>query len=256
MKTEHHPLLPVSITFDAEAHSYIDDSGQVYKSVTTLVKDSFQPFDATAQAAEMARRTGKLEMEILMDWDRKRDAAAKHGTAVHYYAECLLNGTTSPTPQNAEQGRAFRIVDKALVALAETHDLLPPEQIVFDPLYQVAGTIDLPAINKRTGALAIFDWKNCDGITADAYRKVGLVPISDVPDSRLHRYSLQLSIYAWILTDPEMSAYPSKGQPAEMLLIHIPPVGEEPVLRPCVDLRRQVGRLMKHRYDSMLPRGG
>ena len=191
-----------------------------------------------------------------MEWDRKRDAAAKHGTAVHYYAECVLNGAPTPTPQTAEQGRAFRIVDKAMVALAETHDLLPPEQIVFDPLYQVAGTIDLPAINKRSGALAVIDWKNCDGITADSYRKVGLVPISDVPDSKLHRYSLQLSIYAWMLTDPEMSSYPSKGQPAEMLLIHIPPVGEEPVLRPCVDLRRQAGRLMQHRYESLTPRGG
>ncbi len=246
MKICNHPVLPISITFDAGPHTYTDDRGIIYKSITTLVNDHFPPFDADAKAREIAKRTGRLEMEILAEWKAKGVAASDYGTQEHLYAECVLNGTDTPQARNANEARAFRIIDKALVALAESYDLLPPEQIIFDPLYEVAGTIDLPAINKRTGALAIIDWKTNEGITKDSYRKYGLKPIPEVPDSKFHRYSLQLSLYAEILTG-EMSAYESKGQPTELLVVHIPPVGLEPVLRPMDDLKTQAFRVLESR---------
>lgn len=244
-KVVEHPQLPVRLTFRDADHSYTDDAGAVYESVTTVVKKAFPPFDEEAAAARVAEREKRLEIEILADWRVKRTMAATYGTKVHAYAEACINGVATPAAGNPQETRAFRLVDKALVMLAKVYEFLPPEQIVFDPLFKVAGTVDLPAVNRETGALAVLDWKTSEDITSDAWGRVALDPIRHVPDSKVHHYSLQLSIYAWILTDPEFSAYPSKGQPVEMALIHLPPVGSEPVWRPCVDLRKEAGMLMQ-----------
>ena len=44
-----------------------------------------------------------------------------------------------------------------------------------------------------------------------------------MPDSKLAHYTMQLSTYGWMLTDPKFSAYAMfQGQPLELALIHIP----------------------------------
>jgi hypothetical protein len=237
-KTERHPTLEHIISFDPVPHTYTDNFGTRYESVTSLVKRFFPPFDEQAAAARIAAKTNRLEMDILREWHTKRDDASGYGTRVHEYAEAQIlarsqssDVVSPPVPENERERRAFGIVDKAIDGLAKKYEFYVPEQIVFDPLYQLAGMIDLPARNLKTGALAILDWKTCESITSDSYGKTALPPIEHVPDSKLAKYQMQLSVYAWLLTSP-YSAYSSRGYGVELALIHIPQIGFDPVWRP------------------------
>ncbi len=238
-KTVKHPSLPVTLTYDPEPHTYTDDVGAAYESVTTRVKRAFPQFDAQATAERIAVRENRLALDVLAEWRAKADSAAARGTLIHAYAESLVLGTPAPDipstmPEKTRQDarHAFKIVDTALCALQDAYELLGAEQMIFDPLFRLAGTIDLPARNRTTGALAILDWKTCESITDDAYGQRALPPLSHIPASKLAHYTLQLSLYAWMLTDPEYSAYPSAGEPVELALIHIPHIGDAPIWRP------------------------
>jgi ATP-dependent exoDNAse (exonuclease V) beta subunit len=234
-----HPTLDFTLTFDPAAHSYTDNHNTPYVSVTTLVKAFFPPFDANAAAGRVAAREGRLEMEILTEWNRKRDASATYGTNVHAYAEALVQDWTRPAPATEREQRAFGIVDRALDMLSEVYDFLAAEQIIFDPLFSVAGTVDLLARNRTTGALAILDWKTCEAITNEAYNRA-LTPIAYCADSKIEHYTLQLSTYALMLADAEYSAYPYRGEPIEMALIHISPTDDDPVWIPLPYKRAEV----------------
>ena len=158
--------------------------------------------------------------------------------------------TTPPAPTDEADARAFRIVDRALTALRHQYEFLGAEAMVFDPLYMLAGTIDLAARNRLTGALAILDWKTCESITADSYGKRALPPIDAVPDSKINHYALQLSTYAWLLTAPGWTAYPSEGMAVELAVIHVPHVGDDPVWRPVPYLADEVTRMVQAAADA------
>jgi hypothetical protein len=234
MKTAKHPTLPVTLTFDQARHTYTDDAGDRYRSVTAVVKSLFPPFDAQAAAARIAARENRPAADIIAEWKAKADASVRDGNAAHAYAEALILGTTPPTPANPRQRQAFGMVDKALTMLRQHYDIYSAEAMVFDPMFHVAGTIDLVARNRSTGALAILDWKTCEDITADAWGRTALEPIPHVPDSNADHYAMQLSLYAFLMASPQWSAYPSAGQPVELALIHLPHVGSDPVWRPMV----------------------
>jgi hypothetical protein len=251
MKTARHPALPHTITFDPARHTYTDDSRRRYLSVTSWVRSLFPEFDAPSAAERVAARTGRLALDVLREWGAKRDASAAYGTAVHAYAEAAILGrmeTVSP-PATDNEARARLAVDAALLALADTHDILGAEMIVFDPLYRLAGTLDLPAVNRATGALAILDWKTCEEITDDAWGRTGLPPLVDVPDSKAAHYAIQLSTYATIMRD---TGYVEPDRPVELAVIHVAPGSSVPAWMPLGYYREQVERAVTHRWGARI----
>jgi hypothetical protein len=249
MKTAKHPNRNRTISFDESAHRYTDDAGQEYVSGTSLAKRYFPPFDKATALKSSAAKTGRTEAELEAEWDAKGKAASEYGTRVHAYAEALILGTPKPTAETDQERRAFAVVDKALTALAKSYEILGAEMIVFDPLYAVAGTIDLPARNRKTKNLAILDWKTCESITDDNYGKFALTPIQRVRDSKLAHYMMQLSLYAWMLTDESRGLYSTAGQPAELALIHIPHFGNDPVWRPVQYDGAAAWAIIQHNYE-------
>lgn len=267
MKTVRHPTCEISITFDPITHTYRDDlplwgRETVYESVTALVARHFPAFDEATNAAAVAARTGRLGMDIIAEWHRKRNEAAAYGTRVHAYAEARVNATMAaqgtqgtPEPTMASPSvpdsdrRAFGVIDRAVSMLATAYEFIASEQIVFDPIAGVAGTIDLIARNRTTGNLALLDWKTNEDITDDSFSRVGLPPITHVRDSKVNRYALQLSVYAWIIADP-LSYYPTAGEPVELAVIHIPHVGDDPVWRPMPYMPREAEALVGASIES------
>jgi hypothetical protein len=222
MKTATHPALPWTLTFDPATHRYLDQESREYVSATRFVHRFFEPFDAPASAVRVAARTPGADPQMLLtEWAAKRDASADFGHHVHAYAEALINGTPQPVPTTEQEAAAFAVVASAVAALRDAYDLYAAEQIVFCPLYRIAGTMDLVGRNKATGALAVLDWKTFGKpITDDAYGRTALPPIAHVKDSKHARCSLQLSLYAWLLTD---SGYFPKDTAVELALIHVAP---------------------------------
>jgi len=258
--TVQHPILPVSITFDPGPHTYTDSTGLRYTSATAFVSRFLPPFDAPAAAARIAARENRLEMEVLSEWEAKRDSSAAFGTLVHAYAEALIKGTTPPQPDTEAARRAFGLVDRALVGLGQHYDIMGAEQIIFDPAWEIAGTIDLPARNRSTGALAILDWKTCEEITEGAFGSFCLPPIANTPASKVTKYALQLSLYAALLTEPGYTSYPSEGEKVELAMIHVPHVGPDPIWRPvpydAAAIRDLLGTLAQAPFRKQLqPKG-
>lgn len=251
MKTATHPTSGHTLTFDPARHTYTDNERRRYLSVTSWVRSLFPAFDASSAAERVAARTGRLALDVLREWNAKRDASAAYGTAVHAYAEAAILGTVAAMapPATDNEARARLAVDAALLALADTHDILGAEMIVFDPLYRLAGTLDLPAINRATGALAILDWKTCEEITDDAWGRTGLPPLVDVPDSKAAHYAIQLSGYASIMLE---TGYVEQDRPVELAVIHVAPGSSVPAWMPLGYYRDQVERAVTHRWGSRI----
>jgi hypothetical protein len=218
MKTADHPTLPFTITLN-DRHVYADNEGSVYLSGTAFVKRFFKPFDSEHHASRIAARTGEDPARIAAAWAAKGKAAAEWGTLVHAHAEEVINGLEIADARNERERQAFSVVDKTIAALCETYDFIGAELIVFDPLYLLAGTIDLLAVNRETGELAIFDWKTCGKIEDVDYGKRGLPPIEHVNDSKIQHYRLQLALYDAI---HDCLGAPSRPS-ATLALLHIPP---------------------------------
>lgn len=218
MKTADHPTLPYTITLD-DRHVYRDSEVSVYCSGTSFVKRFFTPFDAAHHASRIASRSGSDPRDVSAAWAAKGKATADWGTLVHAHAEQVVNGLPVAPARNDRERAAFAAVDNAIAALSATYDFIGAELIVFDPLYLLAGTIDLLARNRDTGGLAIFDWKTYEKLSDDAYGKTGLPPIAHVKDSKIQHVRLQLALYDVLLRCASAPPAPA----TELALLHIPP---------------------------------
>ena len=189
--------------FEEEGHKYNDTTGNEYLSVTTLIHDYYNNFDAAYWAHKKAREQGKSEKAILAEWDRIRDEACSRGTKTHNGLEDAIKEVSKF--KNAIQyltdttsGRVITIADiPALIPqpldvdkFIEATDNKYPEiyrvfkfytdkgYIIYSEIgaylidYLVSGTIDIFCY--RPTDFVILDWKtNRDGLKFEAgyYKK-------------------------------------------------------------------------------------
>jgi len=201
-----------ALDFDEENHVYTRNYEE-YTSVTTFIDEFFPGFDAEAIAEEKAYSYGKYsdksKEEILDMWQQKAD----DGTDVHEEIEMYLN--------DVKAGRSTvyeNLQDKTSQALnfwetIEARDYwitdFWPELQVYHDEYKLAGTIDVAFKHNSKGGTAkrqvsLIDWKTNKGIYKTPYNDgdTGTHAITQsIPDSNWHHYSLQLSLYAYILED-------------------------------------------------------
>lgn len=189
--------------FDEGPHKYTDTLGNEYRSVTTLIGDYYNHFDADYWAHKKAREQGKSEKQIRAEWDRIKDEACERGTKTHNgiedaikevskFKNCIryLNDTCSgrvitiadvpaliPTPLNIEEFKdatqnkypeIYRVFD----FYTERGYIIYSEIGAFLIDYLISGTIDIFCY--RPTDFVILDWKtNRDGLKFEAgyYKK-------------------------------------------------------------------------------------
>lgn len=189
--------------FDEGPHKYTDTLGNEYRSVTTLIGDYYNHFDADYWAHKKAREQGKSEKQIRAEWDRIKDEACERGTKTHNgiedaikevskFKNCIryLNDTGSgrvitiadvpaliPTPLNIEEFKdatqnkypeIYRVFD----FYTERGYTIYSEIGAFLIDYLISGTIDIFCY--RPTDFVILDWKtNRDGLKFEAgyYKK-------------------------------------------------------------------------------------
>ena len=81
-------------------------------------------------------------------------------------------------------------------------NILIPELIIYSEKLKLAGTIDLVIYNKLTNQISLIDWKTNKKINQTSFRKseTGLKwPTQKLPDCNFTHYTLQLSMYQYIL---------------------------------------------------------
>ena len=102
--------------FDEGPHKYNDTLGNEYRSVTTLIGDYYNHFDADYWAHKKAREQGKSEKQIRAEWDRIKDEACERGTATHNGIEDAIKSVSKFKEaikylEEAKSGRCITIAD-------------------------------------------------------------------------------------------------------------------------------------------------
>ncbi|MDO9513880.1 MAG: PD-(D/E)XK nuclease family protein [Elusimicrobiota bacterium] len=167
------------ITFTEEDHSYRDENGNDYISVTQLISRNFEPFDAETIADRVrryrnSRYYGWTKDEVLTFWDKITQA----GCEVHSSIEKYIKHRKKP------EDESMLAAVNQFSALNFKGELLS-ETIVHDEELLVAGTIDI--IEKQSDRYVIWDIKT--GRTMNS--------------SKLEKYSIQLEFYRHMLSKME-----------------------------------------------------
>ena len=189
--------------FDEGPHKYTDTLGNEYRSVTTLIGDYYNHFDADYWAHKKAREQGKSEKQIRAEWDRIKDEACERGTATHNGIEDAIKSVSKFKEaikylEEVKSGRCITIADiPDLIPRpldveefkVATNNKYPEIYRVFDFYtergytiyseigaflidYLISGTIDIFCY--RPTDFVILDWKtNRDGLKFEAgyYKK-------------------------------------------------------------------------------------
>ena len=189
--------------FDEGPHKYTDTLGNEYRSVTTLIGDYYNHFDADYWVHKKAREQGKSEKQIRAEWDRIKDEACERGTATH-------NGIEDAIKSVSKFKEAIKYLEEVksgrCITIADIPDLIPrpldveefkvatnnkyPEiyrvfdfytergYVIYSEIgaflidYLISGTIDIFCY--RPTDFVILDWKtNRDGLKFEAgyYKK-------------------------------------------------------------------------------------
>ena len=196
------------ITFQEEGHIYtIHGISGNYTSVTTLVHQNFEHFDANGIADNLLKNTkkmndpnykyfGKTKEEMIEEWNENGRIASSAGTALHADIENYYNEVS--IENNSIEFQYFRNF------VLDFPELVPyrTEWMVFYEEFLLCGSIDMVYQNPN-GTIQIFDWKRSKGIEYESFgNKCSITPcLSHLPDTNFNHYSLQLNIYRKILQD-------------------------------------------------------
>lgn len=237
----------IIIEFFENTHKYksiIDGKEINYVSGTTFLGKYFKPFDPTGViTARCAKKEGITVEELKARWAEKGRLSCYYGTRLHETCEDVLHRRDFRNkPESAEEEQRFKRGIVIAQNILKKYDVVGIEQIVFShklPI-PIAGTIDLLCKSKSDGTYCIFDWKtNADIPKDNKYNSFCLDPISHVPDTALGHYSLQLSLYQYIMCYAKYVPYGTKFKRA---LLHVTEKDAEVI--PVPDLTSEIKDLI------------
>lgn len=209
MKEQYEKELKVfdNFKFFSEDHHYEYKGEKIGISVTSLISQYENEFDAEIMADRVATRDGKTIQEVLDEWKYKNDFSKAKGSVCHEFAQSLWKNNKFVSIGGNFNEQEFEIVSKVgRQAVNFRNDYkdklehLADEFIIGSEEYDIASAIDHLFINKLTGELVLVDYKtNSNLYKGDKYAKSMKIPLSHLKDTTLNHYNLQLSIYKYLL---------------------------------------------------------
>jgi hypothetical protein len=203
----------MAIIFKEEGHTYesVDNDNIEWLSVTSFI-GMFKPkFDAKGQAKKSAKNKrskwyGMSVEQILQAWDNETERAINLGNFYHNQRESDMldfktierNGTEVPIIKPLINDEGIKLAPEQKLS-----DGVYPEHLVYLKSVGLCGQADVVEI--VDGYININDYKtnkeikekgytNWEGITSKMFK-----PVNHLDDCNLNHYSLQLSIYAYII---------------------------------------------------------
>lgn len=264
----------MAVVFHPHDHTYWNEQGIQYLSVTTLIKKYTPPFDEDYWSSYKAlkdvlsragvwsvykERAGGWEFVLdycrkipnfpyrdaiiqrkkyyVADWRQNGEDARERGTSYHNKAE----QTTKLTGLVLDDKREVEVISgKDILSAPDMKALsLHPELLLYNDKYRIAGTADW--VLRDGGRIKIKDYKTSREISKEAFREETLyAPLTDLPNANYYTYSLQLSIYAFMC---ECKGYKIDGLSIEHVVNEY-----ETIIHPITYLRKEVHALLKD-YD-------
>lgn len=213
----------MSIVFNAADHSYksIDAEDINWISVTSLVSNFKLPFDGKAVANRVTKSKkskwyGIPPEKILQLWQAEADRAVTLGTYYHNQREadlCSLSsiereGIPIPVYSPIEEGTLKKAPEQKLT------DGIYPEHMVYLKSAGICGQSDL--VEVVNGKVNIIDYKTNKEIKTESFKNWEgiseklLAPLNHLDDCNYNHYSLQLSIYMYIILKHNPKLKPGK----------------------------------------------
>ena len=199
------------VTFHEKDHNYFIGE-QALISVTRVIAAFKEPFDRDGNALRVADKRGVPVVDVLAEWDLKKDISCEKGTLFHEYIECCLANKTYYYPE--ERIRKLFGEDplhdawNILVPMFQTFqrdsskNLIPvkSEFVIGDSDLGIGGMIDQIFFNRKSGQLEIWDWKTNRAIQKNSsFGKKFLYPLENLDECEWNSYSLQLALYKLII---------------------------------------------------------
>jgi len=224
------------IKFIEKDHIYWIKDKQLV-SVTQYIQKFQKPFEKDYWSKKKADERGISQKEILEEWAEKGKIAMDKGTMVHSYIEKILKGEGRFPPKTAID--ETDIFDLFWYQKKKYLKNIVIEQRIGDEELGIGGTIDSIFFDMRTEKFHIYDWKTGKFSINNPFGQYLLAPFDNLPDSKLHYYSLQLSLYQLILkrnTDfdlgvPHIVHLSSKGELTDYLAIDCSQLLKEGLLK-------------------------
>jgi len=233
-------ILDNDIVLNEELHEYrlIDRPEASFTSVTTYVEHFFEGFDALKIATKLVNNHPKYSDHTVESLMAEWKATADYGTRVHHEIEKWIKERIEPEDKKAIHGRDWL----AQYELRSDMDVLS-EVIVYSTELSIAGTVDILAKDNATGEYDIIDWKTSKKIETASYRKkMGTHPSTrHVMDCNFYHYSLQLSLYRYILEQ----YYGLKIH--NQLIGHLKDDGVHALVTPY--MRDEINEMLRHREE-------
>ena len=195
------------IKFQENGHVYYIKREKGFKSVTTIVHDAFEKFNANkiidnmmnSPNWESSKYYGKTKEEIKQMWKENGQEAAKMGTAMHSMFEYFYNEIKPEVIQSYEGTKEHEY----FMNFVKDHPELVPyrtEWNVYHEDFKIAGSIDMIYVN-ADGTLSIYDWKRCKNIERhnNFGKRCKVQNMAHIHDTNYWHYTLQLNIYKFIL---------------------------------------------------------
>lgn len=197
--------------FFEEDHHYEYKGQRIGISVTRLIEEYTNEFNAEEVAEKVAIRDNKTVQEVLDEWKQKNEYACIKGTLCHEFAQeqwkfdeaCVTLSKRLMDNNLSYDENIPKIVMQATNFRLDYRDRLEhlaDEFVIGSEDYSIASAIDHLFINKLTGGLVLVDYKtNSDIHKNEKYAKSMKVPLSHLKDYTLNHYYIQLSIYKYLV---------------------------------------------------------
>jgi hypothetical protein len=232
--------------FISHNHTYENEKGELYTSVTTLIKKYTPQKDWNEIAAKFAKKNKKSVEEVQAAWKEEGKKAVDKGTAYHEKMENLYK----ETGQFKIEEQDCLVYDSPIIeGIKVARDLkldqgIYPELLIFSHKYKLAGQADL--VEVVNGKINVKDYKTNKKIDKESYKhwkdghEMMNFPANKFMNCNYWHYALQLNIYMFML-----KAHNPNLKVGDMIIYHIK---DEDNVEPyqIENLQSDVKRLLEH----------
>ena len=245
------------ILFSEELHKYHcpELPNLNFISVSTIIGKYHEKFDREAKAISSSKKTGKSKEQLLQEWDEANKVAVERGTKFHLSQEEALLKKKNVIKYDTDPSSNL----KMSFDITQLKPGIYPELILYDLEHGIVGTADYVEIfpdktfiledYKTNKELSFSGFKVFDPSTNTRKEKKMYSPLTHLADCNGIHYSLQLSIYAYMLERAGYNLRPN-GLTVHHILFDENNNPVDRVLYPINYLKKEVKSLFSHYLKS------
>lgn len=182
------------LSFEEQKHKYYVKGQPLNKSVSALIGEFYEHFNAEEVAPYSAAKAGVTTEEILAQWTAINQESRDRGHRVHAFGEVYqVNRNLKPScPQEEAIVKFWQNVPEHILPIAA-------ELRMYHFKHLFAGTADIILFDTKTQSYIIADYKTNKDLFKNYKGKTMTGAFSHLLDMPINHYVIQLSYYQLLL---------------------------------------------------------